>query len=577
MTTLLSQREETPREGRFLLAFVFASLGSIALVASWLAPNHYPPWTSFHGEAAAFAALSCFMAARLLAPHNVQAGRQHIAVLLIVLLVLLQWHFGQIAYFGDALLSCLYVAGFGLAWWLGLNSIGLDRERSVFHWLAVMVLVGAAVSVLVAALQWLRMEQTLGIFAAERGPDMRPFGNLAQPNHLATLSLMATVFAWALYATGTLKRWHLVSIALWFGLGVTMTESRSALLAGLLLGLFVLAKWDEVPMSRRGAAVAAWWGMLVALALVWPRVNEILYLQPARTAQLTHDDARQVMWHQAVAGIAESPWLGYGWRQSMIGQKAGATEVPGWLATDYAHNIALDLLLWVGVPLGLAMVAVVVWWLARAYRRLRGSDQVILFGALIPFLVHSLFEFPFAYAYFLFPAAWMLGALSRLQARPEPTARAESVRARVVAAALLVGFSSIAAVAGAEYLQAEEDYRIMRFELRRVGRTPADYRAPDLQLLTQLDELLKAGRLEPHAGMAPEEIERLRRASQHFGWGTLQLTYAAALGMNGRPQEATEQLRLLRDIYGAEDYVQGRRLFIDMQKAHPELASVRVP
>ena len=49
--------EKTPRTGRFLLALAFATLASLALAAAYLAPNHYPPWTSFHSEAAGFAAL----------------------------------------------------------------------------------------------------------------------------------------------------------------------------------------------------------------------------------------------------------------------------------------------------------------------------------------------------------------------------------------------------------------------------------------------------------------------------------------------------------------------------------------
>jgi hypothetical protein len=118
---------------------------------------------------------------------------------------------------------------------------------------------------------------------------------------------------------------------------------------------------------------------------------------------------------------------------------------------------------------------------------------------------------------------------------------------------------------------------VMRFELRRVGKTPEGYSAPDLVLLTQLDELLKLGRIQPHPDMSARELERLGAGSRAFGWATLQLTYAAALGMNGKPQEASVQLRLLRDTYGPETYAQARQFFIGMQKAHPELASVRVP
>jgi O-antigen ligase len=573
---MLQQRigsTETPREGRFLLALACAALGSLALVASWLAPNHYPPWTSFHGEAAAFAALVFFTAARLSMPQPVAAGRIWGGVLLLALLAWSQWAAGLIAYLGDALVSTLYLVGAGFAWWLGANSMEPASRRAAVRWLAALVVAGAVLSVFIAMLQWLRMEEVLGIFAAERGPDARPYGNLAQPNHLGTLVLMATVFAWALYIDGSLKKWHFTAIVLWLAFGLTLSESRSALLAAVALGLLAIAKWQQAPARRRASAVGVWWALLLAMALAWPGINEALYLQPARDAQLTHDNARQVMWHQAAMGIAHAPWTGYGWRQSMIGQKAGATDVPGWLATDYAHNIVLDLLLWTGIPIGLFLAGCAGWWLLRTLRRLKGPDQVVLYGALLPFVVHSLFEFPFAYAYFLFPAAWMAGALARLQGLQAPMHRA----ARLVLAGLLAAFVAVGAAAALEYLVAEEDYRVMRFELRRVGKTPEGYSAPDLVLLTQLDELLKLGRIQPHPDMSARELERLGAGSRAFGWATLQLTYAAALGMNGKPQEASVQLRLLRDTYGPETYAQARQFFIGMQKAHPELASVRVP
>ena len=129
-----------------------------------------------------------------------------------------------------------------------------------------------------------------------------------------------------------------------------------------------------------------------------------------------------------------------------------------------------------------------------------------------------------------------------------------------------------------EYLVAEEDYRVMRFEMRGVGRIPADYAAPKLSLLTQLNEMLNMGRIVPYPGMPPRDIERMRLANANFGWANLHLNYAIALGLNMQPEEAARQLVNLRAIYGQESYAQAAEIFSKLQhEKYPELATVVLP
>lgn len=579
MTAISPNGEKTPREGRFLLALVFSVLGTLALAGAWLAPNHYPPWVSFHGEAAAFAALAAFAAARLAWPQaTVRTGAPWL-VGAVLLLIAGQWWSGQIAYRGDAFVSGLYVAGWGLAWWLGTNSAGLKLRTHPAVWFAWIVVFAAMLSVAIALLQWLRMETTLGIFAIDRAYDVRAYGNLGQPNHLASLLMIASALALMLYTCGRIGGFTCVMLIAWFSLGLTLSESRSGLLSAFCLGTLLWLKRRLAPQLPAPRWIALWWALLVTAALAWPAINAAMHLDAPRGALAGRDSARQVIWKQCITGIEASPWVGYGWRQSIVGQKVGAASIAGWQMSDYAHNIVLDLMLWVGVPLAILFTAVGCWWLIRMFLRLRGSVEVLLFGAILPLLVHSMFEFPFAYSYFLFPAAWLLAMLARMQReRPvvaaQPSARGGSRLAAGVALAL---FAGTLVATGLEYLQAEEDYRVMRFELRRVGRTPEGYAAPDLMLLTQLDEMLKAGRIVPRPHMPPAEMDRLREAASRFGWATLQLSYAIALALNGDAQRAAGELRLLHASYGDESYAQARFIWRNMQAQYPDLAAVHLP
>jgi hypothetical protein len=571
--------QKTPLAGRFLLVTVLAALGSAALLVSWLMPNHYPPWTSFHGEAAAFAALCSLCVARALRQDATAIGVAPFICALLCILIGAQWAFGQIAYGGDALLSILYLSGFALAWWLGANSVDSSGQRDPLSWLAILIVAGAAVSVFIAILQWLGIESDLGIFAADRGPNMRPFGNLAQPNHLATLCLMATVLSLPLLDAGWIKRWQWAALLAWFTLGLAMTESRSGQLGALVIGILLLAKSGSSAKLNLRKVVPAWWAMLSFAVWIWPVVNDMLYLRAQRVGGWAQDSDRIIMWRQSSFAIMQSPWIGYGWRQSLVGQKLGAVAIPGRLAPDYAHSIVLDLALWVGIPLAAALVVGGFAWLVRVFWRAKGAPQLYAFAAVAPVAVHSLFEFPFAYSYFLFPTVWLLGLLSSMQdVRDRSEARAKCGQ-WVTRAALVftLVFSAVCAAVAVEYAKAEEDYRVMRFELRRLGRTPSDYETPHLTLLTQLEAMLTLGRLRPYPGMPERDLERLRLGSSSFGWATLDLSYAVALALNGRPEEAAHQLGMMRAVYGPDTYRSLVSIFQQLRSQYPQLRLVALP
>jgi O-antigen ligase len=568
---------KAPRKGRFLfaLALPLGMLGLVALAAAWAAPNHYLPWAGFHGEAAAFAALCCLAAARALDPQPLRMGAFAWLALPLVGLIAAQWFAGKIAYGGDALLSAVYVTGASIAFWLGQNSAE-RRQWDPLRLLAIAVVAAAVLNVFIGVLQWHRLEQTLGIFAVDRGWDLRVFGNLAQPNHLATLCLMGIVLAWWLRTEALLTRWQCVLLVSWLSLGLTLTESRAGLAGAVAVGLPFL--WDRRHVKGARAFVASWWAGLAAGHFLLPRLNALLYLDPARTDQLASDNPRLVMWHQAMAAIADAPWVGYGWRQTMLALKQAAMKVPGTLATDYAHNVVLDVLIWVGIPLGALLVGALAFWLVRAWRRIADRRQLFLFAAAVPVLVHSQFEFPFAYAYFLFPVAWLLGALAASQQRqPATRSPVPSGLVRTGALLLLGAYAVLCTAIALEYLEVEEDHRVMRFELRRLGKLPQGYEAPRLLLLTQLKELLELGRLEPRPGMSENTLNRLRLASERNAWATLDLTYVAALGLNGQPEEAARRLVLLGRVYGKQSGTEAAEIIRAYRATQPGPKNLPLP
>jgi O-antigen ligase len=564
------------------LRLLFYALGGFFFLASWLLSNHYPPWTTFQSEAAAFGALVAFCLASAGGARKLirLPWRTSAVFAALVLLIWTQRAFGLITYGGDALVSSLFVVGIALAWWQGAHCALTPQESDASVVLAATLLVvAAAVSSFIAVLQWLQLDLVEGLFTVSLGPNMRPYGNMAQPNQLGTLLVIGTVMAYLLYERRYLKPWQFIVLALHLAIGLIVTESRTGLLSALSVGvLFLLC---GKPEWHRGGwrVVATWWAVLLLLTKARGPLNEALLLQPARQVVLAVDDIRMTIWKQVAAAIAQSPWLGYGWRQTMTAQRHGIEVVPGQSPTEYAHNLVLDILAWVGIPLGLALLLLLGWWLLRTLRAVKNSTELLLFLAIVPVLVHSMLEFPFAYAYFLFTVAWMLGAL---HARQWPAgfqlAAAKPRFARPLLLAGILGFAALCGRVMLEYLEAEEDCRVMRFEMRHVGIRPPDHEAPQLFLLTQLDEMLKMGRMKPRRGMPAQDLERMRKANMTLDWGALHVNYVLALGLNGRPDDASRQLQSFRALYGQASYLQAVEAVHGMRDAgYPELGLVKTP
>jgi hypothetical protein len=316
--------------------------------------------------------------------------------------------------------------------------------------------------------------------------------------------------------------------------------------------------------------LAVWWASLIVLTISWAPLNEALLLRSPRELSLSVDSVRITLWQQAISSIAQSPWIGYGWRQTVVAQKFGAPFAPGEVATDYWHNIVLDLLCWVGLPMGLLVMGLVVVWTTRTVVRISTSTQVWLLAFAMPVLVHSMLEFPFAYAFFLFPVAAMLGAVYAIQA-PASYETASGLR-RGIGVITAAVFACVGAVVFSEYMRAEEDLRVMRFEMRNVGRTPADYARPELRLLTQMGAVLTLGRTEPFRGMTTAELQRWKRANQALSWATFHLKYIVALALNGQEEEARRELNVLASIYGPATYRQTLTRLIELRRTrYPDL------
>ncbi|MBL8306421.1 MAG: O-antigen ligase C-terminal domain-containing protein, partial [Rubrivivax sp.] len=449
-----------------------------------------------------------------------------------------------------ALLVALYALAFvgALALGAGLASEPGEERRLAVDALALGLLAGASLSVFIALAQWAG-GPSLPFFTADLPRGGRPFGNLAQPNHLCSAAFLGLCGAAVLHESGRLGRLAFWACALYLVLGMTITGSRAGWLQ-LLLFVLALAALG----ARTGARLRTRDGLalLVAYALAvwaWPQLNQFLLNFGGRDpgAQM-EGGVRVPYWLAMLDAIGRAPWAGYGWQQVAAAQWAVALDHPplGHLF-EHAHNVVLDLLLWTGVPVGGALVLAAAWALLAPLRHLRDPRALGLSVAALGLVAHGLVEYPLEYAYFLLPMGVALGAAHALS----PGQRDLRLSAPVLRGGAVL-LTAVLGVVAVDYLEAEQNHRLLRLESARIGTVKIESVAPELRVLDQLQAFLAFARTEARPGMGADQLAQMSRAARRWPIPPVMLRHALAAGLNGQPEEARQTLARLCRMHSRE-------------------------
>lgn len=526
------------------ISSIWLLVWSVVLALGWLLPNHYRPWTLFHSEAwVAFVLMAILPWAVLRAPARFSCDAFVVAVLAAAAIPFIQLAFGQIAYFGHAWISSLYLLGLAASilagyFWERSNSAKL------IDMLCLAIGMASLFSVFLQLYQWLELDG-LGIWLTESAVS-RPSANLGQPNHLATLLLWGTLavfWAWVRSATGAAVA---ISMALFLLFGVALTGSRTAWLA---VGLIIAAGWwwrVVWPSKYVPWVLTALGCFFVACVVILKIYIFNIQVQQDGLTQLAKSltDIRLSAWRQLVGAVLESPLFGYGWNQTtsayiLVSEKSPALHV----VFGQAHNLFLDLILWCGLPLGGLLSWVILSRFWRVFRQVNTPENAVLFFFLLIVANHALLEFPLFYAYFLLPTGLILGTLFARAHKPEHAfelGRASFAVLGVLSAIML----SITLI---DYLKVENSYSILRIEWAGY-KLASNPQPPDVIALNQWHHIIKHARIIPRSGMSESALEDMRQitllAHKPIDFRVL----ASSLLLNGKAAESELWLKRLCNV-----------------------------
>jgi O-antigen ligase len=334
----------------------------------------------------------------------------------------------------------LIAAAAGVTWMaVGLQRLGLGR--AAFRAFCVGLMVAGMASCAVGLIQAFAPTWADGSWMALSSFPGRASGNLRQPNHLSSLllwALMAWVWWWndaqtRLGLRGTELGLRMCSLAGVAGgvlllYTVVLTASRTGALSVLMLLAWA---WFDRSLSRHTRWFLClsplifglmWWGMSE-----WAHINPHVFAGAEQLNKADPSSSRMGVWRNALSLVAAHPWSGVGWGEFNFAWTL--TPFPGRPVAffDHTHNLPLQLLVELGVPLGVLVMSLLGYALMDAARKayaalpFEPSHQRAALTMVLTIFVHSLLEYPLWYAYFLLPMAFALGLCLSPSGQPSAT------------------------------------------------------------------------------------------------------------------------------------------------------------
>ena len=527
---------ELPMEAVLLIAVqdrsVLAARLALALlglggVLPFLSPVFLPPISSFYGEAAAFAlglaAVALMMTRSLWS--DARLPRISLMFLGFAMLMMLQIALGRAAYGQLNLLGAIYVLWAAALAMLANRLVQVFGAATFAAVLAWFLVAGSLISALIGLIQLFGVQTPLAPLLLPQIHG-RIYANTGQPNHLASylcIGLASAGYLWGtrrlnfllaipacavllavLAASGSRAAWFYAAAFVVFSLAMSLLRPRAESRRLLVFSSAIVA----------GLLVSQW----VMTGLMPQRLLPVETLGARLQTEGMSSPIRMRFWNEAWIMFHGSPVFGIGFKQFawnnflLTGRIAGAASDGGFI--DHAHNLVFQVAAEFGI-VGLVVLLGGLGWWGWSMRRAQIDPPLWWMAAVLGVLgLHSMLEYPLWYAYFLGPAAVVLGAAER----DAPAASARPGGRIVLCAAVLLGTLAFANV--------YRDYRILQILQFTANREPASASSPDGSVRVLLDlqrsslfapfiEFALAGRMLLNREHLEDKIVLNRRA-MHF-------------------------------------------------------------
>jgi O-antigen ligase len=393
-----------PTQRHWRLRLVLYVTTVLAIAVPFCIAYQLPPQPAFVSQAAALALWLLVISCLALLPANAASPtyneRGAIALWLLLIAAILASVLAQ--------RTPMFVAAPTLAVLVVVTLVAMLAARVPYAWrngwfvaICVGVLFAALYNSGVAVLQTYAPHWYDNVFIASRH-DERAYGNLRQPNQLATLVLWGMLAAIALMRG---LRWSMIATIALLLATLLFTGSRAGLLGLLVVAAVgLLSSSSQQRFSRRTVAIVSIAFLLTSAAVIFA----LLWFTQMREASLSSTMQRLSLWRDVVTLIGSEPLFGVGFGQLNFAWTLTPLVERTPDVFDHAHSLPLQLAVEFGIPFATIFLLLLGGLLVRGFSSSERRRQWIALGMLGVVLMHSLFEYPLWFAYFLMPTALLL-------------------------------------------------------------------------------------------------------------------------------------------------------------------------
>lgn len=387
-------------------------LSFLVLGLCFLIPTDATFWRTFLSEYLVFIAV--FFLLISISFNKVKLPKILIPILVFACIPLIQFALGQIYLWTIAICSFFYLIVFCFTIVGAYTSENIHKSK-LMTYLCITFIVSGSICVVMACSQWLNFYiqylPTLGLIGS------RPFANFGQPNHLSTFLFVGVVSVWYLYETNRLKSYFLYLIALFLIFGIALTQSRTAWVVCLCIAFFYSLIKTPAQLKLNTLCFGSLFASYIVFISTLPTLTKILeqlfQLDLTKTKDIisraSSGHERLSLWQQSWDLILLQPWQGYGWNQVGVSIVENIDKFYWGLWYTSSHNIVLDIFLWVGIPLGILILAYVCWLFYTLLIHAKSKEAYLSLLMILPIIVHASLEYPLSYSYFLLPLGLLLG------------------------------------------------------------------------------------------------------------------------------------------------------------------------
>jgi O-antigen ligase len=335
----------------------------------------------------------------------------YLALCVTALFMSLHLLLGRYGYGSVTLQGLASVAAAAIMVQFGRRSALEDAQSSSMVMFAWSVVAAAAISAVLAWLQFFDLVPSTVWWIAPLVTAGRAYANIRQPNHLAQLlglGVLSLMWLWHM------KRIPRDGMILWMLLLVpaaVFTGSRMAAVLILIVAVWFVAGSRS---SSRAFALAppviyaVTWAFLSVASSAW----NFDFYGGSRLGIADPTGLRWTLWKNSFELTQLFPWVGCGFGQfnfcfvhSHLSNRAAANF-------DHAHNIILQFAVEFGWPCTLLIASLGARWLVSVWPSRHDERIWFSIGFLSISLAHALLEFPWWHMYFLLPTALVIGYAS---------------------------------------------------------------------------------------------------------------------------------------------------------------------